>query len=93
MSEAKVLIFGKKGCAKCTTTKNKVGHYINKWGLDGEVPVEFLDMDSVDGLTEGAFRDVWDIPTTIVEQDRAVVARWDGQVPKSGWLGESLGKA
>ena len=87
----KVIIFGKQNCAKCTTTKNKVGHYINKWGLDGEVPVVFMDMESVDGLTEGSFRDVWDIPTTIVESAEATVARWNGEVPKSELLRESLG--
>ena len=86
----KVLIFGKQGCAKCMTTKNKVGHYINKWGLDGEVPVEFMDMDSVDGLAEGAYRDVWDIPTTIVEHSDNTVARWDGEVPKREVLHASL---
>ncbi len=29
MNQKRVMIFGKQGCAKCTTTKNKVGHYIN----------------------------------------------------------------
>ncbi|MFW6158370.1 MAG: hypothetical protein ACOC8E_03340 [Planctomycetota bacterium] len=93
MTDARVLIFGKQTCAKCKTTENKVGHYINKWGLDGQVPVVFLDMDSLDGLAEGAFRDVWEVPTTIVEHDDDVVARWDGEVPKSDRLGASLGRA
>jgi hypothetical protein len=91
MAETKVLIFGKEGCAKCTTTKNKVGHYINKWGLDGEVPVVFMDMDSLPGLSEGAFRDVWEVPTTIVESGDDTLARWDGEVPKSDRLRASLG--
>ena len=86
----KVIIFGKEGCAKCDTTKNKVGHYISKWGLDGEVPIEFKDMDSLDGLSEGAYRDVWEIPTTIVEHSDSEVARWDGEVPQSESLHASL---
>jgi len=86
MAGKKIIIFGKEGCAKCQTTKNKVGHYVNKWGLDGEVPVVFMDMDTVDGLTEGSFRDVWQIPTTIVEQSDSTIARWDGEVPKSDSL-------
>lgn len=91
MAGKRVLIFGKTGCAKCTTTKNKVGHYVNKWGLDGEVPVVFMDVDSLEGLSEGAFRDVWQVPTTIVEQSDETVARWDGEIPKSESLRVSLG--
>lgn len=90
MGNTRVIIFGKQSCAKCTTTKNKIGHYINKWGLEGEVPIEFMDMDTVDGLSEGAFRDVWEIPTTIVERSDATVARWDGEIPKSESLRASL---
>jgi len=90
MAEKKVLIFGKQGCAKCQTTKNKVGHYIDKWGLDGQIPVLFLDVESVEGLTESAYRDVWEVPTTIVEQSDEPIARWDGEVPKSESLRESL---
>ncbi|MCX6377185.1 MAG: hypothetical protein NTU88_14340 [Armatimonadetes bacterium] len=90
MPQKTIFIFGKQGCAKCTTTKNKVGHYINKWGLVGEVPVIFMDMDSVDGLSEGAFREVCKIPTTIVEHRDNAVARWDGKVPNSEELRSSL---
>jgi len=90
MAEKKVLIFGKEGCAKCKTTKNKIGHYINKWGLDGEIPVVFVDMDTVDGLSEGAFRDVWEVPTTIIEGSDDTIARWDGEVPTSESLRTSL---
>ena len=90
MAEKKVLIFGKAGCVKCTTAKNKVGHYLNKWGLDGAVPVIFMDMESPDGLGESAFRDVWEIPTTIVEQSDTTIARWDGEVPNSESLRASL---
>jgi len=90
MPRKTILIFGKQGCAKCTTTKNKVGHYINKWGLVGEVPVIFMDMDSADGLGEGAFREVSKLPTTIVEQRESAVARWDGEVPNSEALRASL---
>ena len=63
---------------------------MNKWGLDGEVPVVFVDMESVAGLAEGAMRDVWDIPTTIVEQGDSTVGRWDGEPPKSDSLREAL---
>lgn len=87
---SKVYIFGKQGCAKCETTKNKVGHYLNKWGMEKEVDVVFMDMDSPDGLGEGAFRDVTNIPTTIIEQSEREVARWDGEVPESDSLKSHL---
>jgi len=90
MADKRVLIFGKEGCVKCKTTKNKVGHYINKWGLDGEVPVVFMDMETLDGLSEGAFRDVWEVPTTIIEGSDDTIARWDGEVPSSESLRTSL---
>jgi len=90
VSDKKVIIFGKEGCAKCTSTKNKVGHCINKWGLDGAVPVVFHNMDTLDGLSESAFHNVAKIPTTIVERSEATLARWDGEIPKSESLRASL---
>ena len=90
MADTKILIFGKENCGACKKAKHRVGHYVNKWGLDGEVPVVFVDMESVDGLTEGAMRDVWDVPTTIVEQGESTVGRWDGEPPKSDSLREAL---
>ena len=90
MAEKRILIFGKQKCGACKKAKHRVGHYVNKWGLDGQVPVVFMDMDSLDGLTEGAFRDVWDIPTTIVEQGSETVARWEGSPPKSDALRQLL---
>lgn len=86
----KVYIFGKQGCAKCETTKNKVGHYLTKWGMDKDVSVVFMDMDSAEGLGEGAFRDVRNVPTTIVEDKDREVARWDGEVPESESLKSRL---
>ena len=41
--------------------------------------VVFFDMDTVDGMAEGAFRDVADIPTTIVRDSGVDLARWDGE--------------
>jgi thiol-disulfide isomerase/thioredoxin len=90
MSKPSIMIFGKQNCAKCKTTKNKVGHYVNRWGLTGEVPVHFIDMDTIEGLTEGAYYDVAKIPTTLVAKPDKPVARWTGAVPNSDWLRDSL---
>jgi len=86
----KVKIFGKKGCAKCETTKNKLNHFITKWEVDNKVELTFHDMETVDGMAEGAYNDVLQIPTTIIEKDNKVVARWDGEVPHSETVKEHL---
>jgi thiol-disulfide isomerase/thioredoxin len=78
-----IKIFGKQGCAKCKTTKNKIEFFISKWNLADKLQISFLDMDSVDGLSEAAMHDVLNIPATILEKDGDVLARWDGEVPNS----------
>ena len=79
----KIFVFGKQNCAKCKTTKNKLQHFLNQWQVDHKVEMIFHDLETVDGLAEGAFHDVRDIPLTIVERSGQEVARWDGQVPNS----------
>jgi hypothetical protein len=88
----KVKIFGKSGCAKCDTTKNKLKHFIGKWEIDDKVELTFHDMDTVDGMAEGAYNDVMRIPTTIFEENDNIVARWDGEVPHSDKVKEHLVK-
>lgn len=88
-----LLIFGKQDCAKCKTTKSKLTHFLSKWDLAGRVPLQFYDMDTIDGMTEGAFRDVGDVPTTILEDDDQAIARWVGCVPDSSELKSHLGIA
>ena len=79
----KIKVFGKKNCAKCSTTKNKIAHYLKKNNDLPETLLEFYDLDTVDGMTEGAYSDVLKIPTTIIEKDENVLARWDGEVPNT----------
>ena len=86
-------VFGKQGCAKCDSTKNKVGHFISKMGIDERVSLTFFDMDTVDGMAEGAFRDVADIPVTIVQDGGTDLARWDGEIPDSETLKTHLATA
>jgi thiol-disulfide isomerase/thioredoxin len=79
----KVKIFGKKECAKCETTKNKFNHFMKKNNFKDTAALEFHDMDTADGLAEGAYHDVLKIPTTVIEKQQKILARWDGEVPKS----------
>lgn len=79
----KIRIFGKKDCAKCETTKNKFSHFLDKNGYRDRAKLEFYDMDTVDGYAEGAFYDVLKIPTTMIEKENEVIARWEGEVPRT----------
>jgi len=85
-----ISVFGKEHCGKCAATKNKISHIVQKLGLDGQVQVTHYDMDSEEGIAEGAFRDVLDIPTTIIEKDEEGLARWTGVVPDSKELQDAL---
>lgn len=78
-----VKIFGKKGCAKCETTKNKFTHFIKRWDKLKEIRLSFYDLDTIEGMAEGAYLDVGEIPTVIIEKNNTQLARWDGEVPKS----------
>ncbi|MFH2138622.1 MAG: thioredoxin family protein [Candidatus Omnitrophota bacterium] len=86
----KIKIFGKNNCAKCETTKNKVRHFVTKWEADDKVDIVFHDMDTIDGMAEGAYHDVLQIPTTIIEKEEKVLDRWDGEVPHSDKIKEHL---
>jgi len=83
-------IFGKQDCAICNTTKRKLNHYLDKWGLADKVEMKWIDLDTVDGRAEGAFEDVLNIPTVIVRGDSSEIRRWDGEVPKSDDLRQTI---
>ena len=88
-----IQVFGKQNCAKCQTTRHKLQHFISKLGVADKVRFTFFDMDTVDGMAEGAFRDVFAVPTTIVEDHGRDLARWEGVVPDSVQLKSTLGTA
>lgn len=79
----KIKIFGKPECAKCQTTKNKFEHFLTKWNYTDKVKLHFHDMNTVEGMAEGAYYDVLKIPTTVLEKDSTQIARWEGEIPNS----------
>ena len=79
----KIRIFGKKNCAKCETTKNKLSHLLKKNGYEDNIELDFQDMDTVGGMAEGAYYDVLKIPTTVIEHQERQITRWEGEVPKT----------
>jgi hypothetical protein len=87
-------VYGKTNCAKCKGTRNKLVHLITKADRAEEVDVAYHDMDTVDGLAEGAFNDVTDIPTTILRSDAGeALARWEGWLPPSAEVKAYLARA
>lgn len=86
----KITVFGKKGCAKCETTKNKIKFFVTKWEMGHKVDVSFHDMDTIEGMAEGAYHDVAKIPTTILEKNNSIIARWEGEVPHSEKIKELM---
>ncbi len=79
-----VKVFGKPGCEFCKTTVKKFETFFTRWQIDPEkVKLSFFDMETVDGLAEGAFYSVAKIPSTVIEKGSDVLARWDGKVPLS----------
>ncbi len=79
----RVDVFGNEDCAICASTKRKIEHFLHKWGYKETVDIAFVNMDTVEGMAEGAFHDVLEIPTTIISADGKAHGRWEGVVPPS----------
>ncbi|MFP4176081.1 MAG: hypothetical protein ACOCTQ_02120 [Planctomycetota bacterium] len=87
-----VHIYGKQGCELCKSAKKKVNHFLQRWGVDEEVEVAFMDMATDHhAAAEGDYFDVFEIPTVMVMRDESSVhARWDGGAPPSDELQAAL---
>lgn len=85
-----VKIFGKPDCALCKTTKNKWYFLLQQWGLLPDVKLIFFDLNTVDGLTEGAFYAVTAMPTTVLENGGKIISRWDGVIPPTEGIQNAL---
>ncbi len=77
----KVYIFGKPNCPVCKNAYDKIKYFKRKKDFTAEI--NYFDMETVDGLTEGAFNEVNDIPTIIVFDDKNELVRWVKQPPIS----------
>jgi glutaredoxin len=79
----RVSVFGKKECDACKAAVEKMTYFSEKWGRQTSTSINFIDMETVDGLAEGAYRDVYDVPTVILEEEGRELARWVKKVPAS----------
>jgi thioredoxin-like negative regulator of GroEL len=87
-------VYGKSSCAKCKSTKDKLTYLLGKADAAGDVALAFHDVETVEGMAEGAFNDVRDIPTVILRSDEGEpLARWEGILPPSGEVQVFLGSA
>lgn len=77
----KVYIFGKSTCPVCKDAHNKIKYFKEKKSFNAEI--KYFDMETVEGLTEGAFREVGDIPTVIIFDNKDEFTRWVKQPPVS----------
>lgn len=85
-----VSIFGKPDCALCKSAQRKVEFFLGKWNLTERVALHFHDMTTVEGLSESAYHDATDVPSTLVFANGRVVARWGLTIPTSDELRQAL---
>ena len=71
----KLVFFVKENCEACKNAKEKVGFFLEKWGVADSVPVEAVNLSTADGLVEAAMKEVAEIPTILLV---------DGGDPASG---------
>ena len=76
-----IYVFGKTDCSVCKDTREKLMYFKEKNKFDA--PIKYYDMDTVEGLTEGAYREVSDIPTVIIFDGDQELARWAKKPPIS----------
>ena len=87
-------VFGKNGCARCKSAHQKLTHLVGKADVVGDILIDYYDVESVEGMAEGAFNDVIHIPTTILRSDAGEpMARWEGCLPPSIEVRAFLGSA
>ncbi len=89
----KLVYFMKQDCSVCENAKQKVGFFLEKWGMTDAVEIEAIDAGTEDGLVEAAMQGVGDIPTIILENDGEELGRWIKKAPLSDELRELLGVA
>jgi len=86
-------VYGKAQCAKCASTKDKLAHLIQRAEMVGQVGLSFVNVDTVQGMADGAFHDVHEVPTTILRSENGKpIARWDARIPPAAEIKAFLAK-
>lgn len=72
----KIKIFWQKNCPHCPKAKN-LGKQLEK-----EIPVQYFDVDTLDGLTEACLHNILSTPSiVIVDNDENEIRVWRGETP------------
>jgi hypothetical protein len=87
----RLLYFVKKDCQACKTAVEKVGFFLEKWGVADTIETQTASVSTSEGLVEASMREVSEIPTIILEDGGDEVARWIRRPPLSAELRAKLG--
>jgi len=87
----RLVFFVKENCEACKNAKEKVGFFLEKWGVADSVPIEAINLSTADGLVEAAMKEVSDVPTILLVDGGDEVARWTRRAPASDDLKAKLG--
>ncbi|OGC41291.1 hypothetical protein A2Y85_00510 [candidate division WOR-3 bacterium RBG_13_43_14] len=77
----KIYVFGKPSCPVCKDMHNKMQYFKEKRKFSAEI--FYYDIETLDGLVEGAYNEVSDIPTVIIFNDDHELVRWVKKPPVS----------
>lgn len=76
----KLKLFTKKNCPNCPAAKKVVKELEAE-----EIPIDYFDVETIDGMTEGSFYMVMATPTTVLVDDSGKeIDSWRGQPPDAG---------
>ena len=76
-----IYVFGKTDCPVCKDACEKLMYFKEKNKFAAQI--KYYDMETVDGLTEGAYHEVEEIPTVIIFDDNKELIRWVKKPPVS----------
>lgn len=77
--ERQFKLFGRKTCEVCRKVKGKVEYFLNRWHVT--TPLVCYDVDEPEGMAEGAWYDVVEIPTVVLEEGEKIIGRWQEKPP------------
>jgi hypothetical protein len=75
----KFKVFGRQSCEVCHKVNEKMEYFRSHWL--NEAKIDYFDIETMDGMAEGAFNDVADIPTVVLEKDGKEQNRWTKTAP------------
>jgi thiol-disulfide isomerase/thioredoxin len=73
-----IRVFGTNACPSCKVAVRHVADFVRE---HNGLKFRYYDMETEDGLVEGALNEVAGIPTILVLGKDGVVARWSGELP------------